>query len=122
MTCASAETRRRVESMTRDGLTIGQVMAEVGRMGDPVGRAEVREIMAAARRHRAMQGHARRRSGEEGFMCKRDRRRAVLRDDGAEYATITDAARSCGCTPSAMRCALGRGRAVGGHVYRLKED
>ena len=118
----SSETRRRVESMTRDGLTIGQVMAEVARMGDPVGRAEVREIMAAARRHRAMQGHARRRSGEEGFMCKRDRRRAVLRDDGAEYATIADAARSCGCTNSVMRCALERGRAVGGHVYRLKED
>ncbi len=116
-----AETRRRVESMTRDGLTIGQVMAEVARMGDPVERAEVREIMAAARRHRAMQGHARRKRGEEGFKCKRDRRRGVLRDDGSEYATITDAARSCGCTPSVMRCAMERGRAVGGHVYRLKE-
>lgn len=120
MTCA--ETRRRVESMTRDGLTIGQVMAEVARMGDPVGRAEVREIMAAARRHRAMQGHARRKRGEERFQNKHKRTRAVVRDDGETWASMNAAARAHGVNPSAIQRACHAGRTCCGHSFRLKED
>lgn len=118
----SAETRRRVESMTRDGLTIGQVMAEVARMGDPVGRAEVREIMAASRRHRAMQGHARRKRGEERFQNKHARTRAVVRDDGETWASMTEAARPHGVHQSVMQRACHTGRTCCGHEFRLKED
>lgn len=117
-----AETRRRVESMTRDGLTIGQVMAEVARMGDPVGRAEVREIMAAARRHRAMQGHARRKRGDERFTRNHDRRRAVVSDDGETWASMSEAARAHGVDPSAMQRACHTGSRCCGHSFRLKED
>ena len=120
MTCA--ETRRRVESMTRDGLTIGQVMAEVGRMGDPMGRAEVREIMAAARRHRAMQGHARRKRGEERFQNKHSRTRAVVRDDGEMWPSMSEAARAHGVHQSAIQRACNTGRTCCGHGFRLKED
>lgn len=118
----SAETRRRVASMTRDGLTIGQVMAEVARTGDHVGRAEVREIMAASRRHRAMQGHARRKRGEERFTRNHDRRRAVVRDDGETWASISEAARVHGVDPRAMQRACRTGRTCCGHGFRLKED
>lgn len=118
----SAEARRRVESMTRDGLTIGQVMAEVARMGDPVGRAEVREIMAAARRHRAMQGHARRKRGEEGFKCNNDRRRVVVRDDGETWTSMSEAARAHGVRPCAIQRACRTGRTCCGHEFRFKED
>ena len=117
-----AETRRRVESMTRDGLTIGQVMSEVARMGDPVGRAEVREIMAAARRHRAMQGHARRKRGDEAFTRNYDRRRVVVRDDGETWPTMSEAARAHGVDPSAIQRACRTGRPCCGHGFRLKED
>ena len=118
----SAETRRRVESMTRDGLTIGQVMAEVARMGDPMGRAEVREIMAETRRHRAMQGHARRKRGEERFQNKHARTRAVVRDDGETWASMNEAARAHGVNPSAIQRACHTGRTCCGHEFRLKED
>ena len=118
----SADTRRRVESMTRDGLTIGQVMAEVARTGDPVGRAEVREIMAAARRHRAMQGHARRNRGEERFQNNHKRARAVVRDDGETWASMNEAARAHGVHPSAIQQACHTGRTCCGHSFRLKED
>lgn len=118
----SAETRRRVESMTRDGLTIGQVMAEVARMGDPVGRAEVREIMAASRRHRAMQGHAQRKRGEKRFTRNHDRRRAVVRDDGETWPSMTAAARAHGVHQSTIQRACHTGRTCCGHGFRLKED
>lgn len=117
-----AETRRRVESMTRDGLTIGQVMAEVARMGDPVGRAEVREIMAAARRHRAMQGHARRKRGEEVFTRNYDRRRVVVRDDGETWPNMSEAARAHGVHTRSMQRACHTGSPCCGHGFRLKED
>lgn len=117
-----AETRRRVESMTRDGLTIGQVMAEFARMGDPVGRAEVREIMAASRRHLAMQGHARRMRGEGAFKNEHKRVRAVIRDDGETWANTTEAARAHGVDPSAMQRACHAGSRCCGHEFRLKED
>lgn len=118
----SAGTRRRVESMTRDGLTIGQVMAEVARMGDPVGRAEVREIMAETRRHRAMQGHARRKRGEEVFTRNYDRRRVVVRDDGETWPNMSEAARAHGVHPRSMQRACHTGRTCCGHGFRLKED
>lgn len=118
----SAETRRRVESMTRDGLTIGQVMAEVARMGDPMGRAEVREIMAASRRHRAMLGHARRKRGEEVFTCNYKRTRAVVRDDGETWPSMNAAARAHGVNPSTIQRACHTGRTCCGHGFRLKED
>lgn len=120
MTCAEA--RRRVESMTRDGLTIGQVMAEVARMGDPVGRAEVREIMAETRQHRAMQGHARRKRGEERFQNMRSRTRVVVRDDGETWPSMNEAARAHGVNPSAMQRACHTGSPCCGHGFRLKED
>lgn len=108
--------------MTRDGLTIGQVMAEVARMGDPVGRAEVREIMAASRRHRAMQGHARRKRGEERFQNKHSQTRAVVRDDGETWASMNEAARAHGVNPSAIQRACHTGSRCCGHEFRLKED
>lgn len=117
-----AETRRRVESMTRDGLTIGQVMAEVARMGGHVGRAEVREIMAETRRHRAMQGHARRSRGEEGFRNEHKRVRAVVRDDGETWASMSEAARAHGVDPSAIQRACRTGSRCCGHEFRIKED
>lgn len=117
-----AETRRRVESMTRDGLTIGQVMAEVARMGDPMGRADVREIMAASRRHRAMQDHARRKRGDERFTRNHDRRRTVVRDDGETWASMNEAARAHGVNPSSIQRACHTGSRCCGHEFRLKED
>lgn len=91
-------------------------------MGDPVGRAEVREIMAETRRHRAMQGHARRKRGDEGFKNEHKRVRAVVRDDGETWASMNAAARAHGVHQSAIQRACHTGRTCCGHGFRLKEN
>lgn len=108
MTCA--ETRRRVESMTRDGLTIGQVMAEVARMGDPVGAGR------GARDH----GGRAAAPGDAGPRAAQARRGAVPKHE--TWPSMNEAARAHGVNPSAIQRACHTGSPCCGHGFRLKED
>lgn len=63
-----------------------------------------------------MQGHARRKRGEEVFTRNYDRRRVVVRDDGETWPNMSEAARAHGVHPRSMQ----RACHTGGHLLRAR--
>lgn len=114
-----------VYGMVCSGLTIGQVVSELPRLGYVgIDRRVVRELMERARRRRGMRGQLARKNGLEQFdprKRKANGARAVIRDDGARYRSISEAARAIGRTPSRLAGSIERGTACDGHTYKYED-
>lgn len=105
------------------GLTIGQVVSELPRLGYVgIDRRVIRELVEKARRRRGMRGQLARKRGLEQFDARKrsaSGARAVMRDDGTRYGSLTEAAKAAGRHPSNLTDAINKNREVDGHFYKF---
>ena len=105
------------------GLTIGQVVSELPKLGYVgIDRRVIRELVEKARRRRGMRGQLARKRGLEQFDARKrsaSGARAVVRDDGTRYGSLAEAAKAAGRHPSNLTDAINKNREVDGHFYKF---
>ena len=112
-----------VYGMVCSGLTIGQVVSELPKLGYVgIDRRVIRELVEKARRRRGMRGQLARKRGLEQFDARKrsaSGARAVIRDDGTRYGSLAEAAKAAGRHPSNLTDAINKNREVDGHFYKF---